>query len=126
MSKSVLAVGQVFDEAPLRPVAAARVLVDDRIAMLGKIRGDIGARGGGGFAAVISLRLVSVAAVRRAFHDDREGAAAIGQMHVGGETNAVAHRNHVGDSFHYDAPKRRVSTPKSSVMDWSPVPPVRC
>ena len=56
----VLAVGQVFDEAALRAVPAAGVLVDDGIAMRGEIARRVRAREAGvRSAAVISLRLVT-------------------------------------------------------------------
>ena len=43
---AVLGFAQIFDEAALRTVAAAAILIDDRIAVHGEIAGDCGAVGG--------------------------------------------------------------------------------
>ena len=101
---AVLAVGQVFDEAALRAVAAARVLIHDRIAVRGEIRGKVRARrrcaiGSGDLAAA-----GFAAAVRRAFDDDRVWSGAVRKVEVGGEADAVAHGDHAGGGRHRVAP----------------------
>ena len=92
----VLAVRQVFDEAAFGAVAAAGVLVDHGVAVRGEARRDLGARGRGAVGRGDLAAAGQVAAVGRALHDHRERAGAVGQVDVGGQADAVAHRDHVG------------------------------
>ena len=91
----VLAVRQIFDEAPLGAVPAARVLEHHGVAVPGEVAGEVIARDrvriGRGELAPAQLG----AAVRRALENDGEGADAVREMHIRGKPDAIAHRRHL-------------------------------
>lgn len=102
---AVLAFGEVFGEGSLRAVGAAAVLIDEGVAPLDEVCRHLGAAQGLGIGHAPLRSRGGGFVVGGALQDDGEGsresglAAALpagcgGQVDVGGQADAVAHRDH--------------------------------
>ena len=89
----VLPVRQVFHESAFGPVAAARVLIDHRIARGDERRGQRGAGGGGAVGRRDLAPAGQMPPVGRALQHHRQRPGAGRAVDVGGEAHAVAHRH---------------------------------